>query len=96
MMSFQQEDLQQSSLQRRCELALQSWKLGDDMLQKPQSGGPLALSSNSSSIDLKDFLARKGSYNHVQVKMSTSDIHLQVKKTFKTSTNWQLRETEMA
>jgi hypothetical protein len=60
---YQQGDFQQSKggLERCYELALQSWKVGD-VLPKPASanGTSLALSSNTSSIDLKDFLSRRG------------------------------------
>ncbi len=58
MMSFQQGDFEQG-FQRRCEVALQSWKMGDKLLDS--QSGPLALSSNASSIDLKDFLSKRGS-----------------------------------
>ena len=65
--SFQQGDLQQSVFERRYEIALQSWKMGGAQLKPQSEGGPPALSSNSSSIDLKEFVTRRGRCAWVEV-----------------------------
>ena len=50
------DDEPQQSYQRRAEIALQSWKV--EIVS--QTGPDLALSSTASSIDLKDFLSKRG------------------------------------
>lgn len=56
MVQFQQTDFQ-GGYSRKADIALQSWKMGDSLKQESQT---LALSSNTSTIDLKEFLSKRG------------------------------------
>lgn len=51
----------QENYERRAEKAIQSWNMGGGTSSvEPQSGSVLALSSYASSVDLRDFLSKRG------------------------------------
>ena len=59
--------------QRRAEEAVRSWKMGveskmGDKLTESQTG-PLALSSDNSTIDLKDFLSKRGKSEQISIQV---------------------------
>ena len=54
---YQQQQQQEQGYQRKAEAALHSWKTGDKLMESQP--GAQALSSDTSTVDLRDFLSKR-------------------------------------